>query len=1264
MEEAPWRKRSRSEDRNKPQVTDKKEADGPAWKQGLQLLKKSQPKAEESAKPVPAWKSGAEMLRKPSPNRRTSLIDTVPPLADVPWKSGVQLLKKTSRENSPARAGQESAPAEADVPWKVGVQMLKKTSRETSPARMSNLPEASAQGVPWKSVKLRKTGSRESSPEKQTSSAQLLDVVEWKGGVEMLRKRSPTPVRREPEIQKKESAKSFLVGKLNTVMREPEEKELVRQIPSQDAIPDGSVEIHLKPTGIREKSVERKPEIALKPVPKKLEQPTESEARIELKKVPKKTKDTPQPIPKVELKPIPAAKPEPTQLKKPTTDVPAKSEIYLKPKERPDEPKESVGAPTILEQKAKVPEPKQVTVDDVVTRVQLKQTPQKPESIKVELKRTPAMKKEVTKEQLPEVQLKPVVVRAAVSSPAGPEQEQVVSPSVLHPKPQLKSAMESMPIEPEPEKASVPPWRKKREPVPVQVETSVETIQTPVPKQATAKKEPEEKSIPEVLITQKIKPEEPQLEVEKVPVPKAKETEEQSVSLKPIPRRKEPEEEKVPEIVLKKTPQKTKPDEPEPEGIYLKKIPAPKPKDAEDQNVSLKPIPRRKEPEEENLPEIVLKRTPQKTKPVEDEPEGVQLRKIPAPKLKEAEEQTVTLKPIPRRKEPEEEKVPEVVLKKTPQKTKPDEPEPEGIHLKKIPAPKPKDTEDQNVSLKPIPRRKEPEDEKPAKVVLKPIPAKPKPEEPEPTGIELRKVPEKTREKPEIPLKPVPVVKRDDAGSIRLDEIPQETKEIVVQLAKPTDDVPQQLAKVDQVTLPEPIPELPEAKREVPWRKKAIPSVVPQVPSEIVPVTLAQPTIPTPDKVEEHPALNIPPAIPEAPKEPVTLKPVPPARPAEPEPVPQVVLKRTPQKSKPEEVEAAGIDLKKVPPKSPEAPKTPGTLATIPKTTKEPEETPIPQQVVLKRTPQKPRAEEPEPEVVKLKKILHQTPESVPEKSNVPVVKTELKFTSDRQEVTQMKIELIPESDVSPSWRKPRTPVPAPEPVEEKIQPEPVLVPDLPDQETSSVTTKLKRTQRKHIPQVLEPELASIPAVLDEPLISTTTVQLKPQEKVPVVIESTKSQMEMTESRTMTDQSVSITTTKSVQQKSQVEVIAKHPESSEEKTKRPKMLKASLVVGPKCQPPVFTKKLQPLSSRPGKKVRLHCQFQGEPEPTITWYRNESVLLPTSDRLDITTEPGSSVLEVSQLVLDDTGIYTCRAVNEAGSAITTANFIVQGKFIFF
>ena len=560
--------------------------------------------------------------------------------------------------------------------------------------------------------------------------------------------------------------------------------------------------------------------------------------------------------------------------------------------------------------------------------------------------------------------------------------------------------------------------------------------------------------------------------------------------------------------------------------------------------------------------------------------------------------------------------------------------------------------------MKPIPRRKEPEDEKPTKVVLKPIPAKSKPEEPEPIGIELRKVPEKTTEKPEIPLKPVPVVKRDDAGSIRLDEIPQETKEIVVRLAKPTDDVPQQLAKVDQVTLPEPIPELPEAKKEVPWRKKAIPSVVPQVPSEIVPVTLAQPTIPTPDKVEEHPALNIPPAIPEAPKEPVTLKPVPPARPAEPEPVPQVVLKRTPQKSKPEEVEAAGIDLKKVPPKSPEAPKTPGTLATIPKTTKEPEETPIPQQVVLKRTPQKPKAEEPEPEVVKLKKVLHQTPESV------PLVKTESEFTAERQEVTQMKIELIPESDVSPSWRKPRTPVPVPEPV---IQPETVSVPDLPDQETSSVTTKLKRTQRKHIPQVLpeqEPELASIPAVLDEPLISTKTVQLKPQEKVPVVIESTKSQMETTESRTMTDQSVSITTTKSVQQKSQVEVIAKHPESSEEKTKRPKMLKASLVVGPKCQPPVFTKKLQPLSSRPGKKVRLHCQFQGEPEPTITWYRNESVLLPTSDRLDITTEPGSSVLEVSQLVLDDTGIYTCRAVNEAGSAITTANFIVQGKFIFF
>ena len=87
--------------------------------------------------------------------------------------------------------------------------------------------------------------------------------------------------------------------------------------------------------------------------------------------------------------------------------------------------------------------------------------------------------------------------------------------------------------------------------------------------------------------------------------------------------------------------------------------------------------------------------------------------------------------------------------------------------------------------------------------------------------------------------------------------------------------------------------------------------------------------------------------------------------------------------------------------------------------------------------------------------------------------------------------------------------------------------------------------------------------------------------------------------------------------------------------------------------------MQPLNSRPGKKVRLNCQFQGIPTPTVSWYRNESILS-ISERFNMVIKENDATLEIYQLVEEDSAVYTCRAVNEAGSASTSANIIVSGK----
>jgi hypothetical protein len=1500
VEEAPWRKRSRSEDRRPGQLSLNKKKE-PAWKQGLQLLKKPQVKAEESLKLAPAWKSGAEMLRKSSPNRRTSLIDTVPPLAsktsssaDVPWKSGVQLLKKTSRENSPTKTDLPETSQEASVPWKIGVQMLRKTSRDSSPATTPSHPEAPVQlGVPWKSVKLRKTsGSRDVSPEKResTTSTQLLEVVEWKAGKEMLRKRSPTPVRpesvesTEQVHNKKDSAKAFLTQKLAALANKEQEakgttihqsRDKLKTIPIKKAVKEEHIHhVELKPTPQKPKPNEKEPPsspIVLRKIPGQSKEISDSSetvlkagkkpdqietfGRVDLKKTPQKQiKEIAKPDHKVELKPIPPkSKPEELQhseskpvkkvsqktIKIPsdsskttlmsvpttserseisTTDVSVvkqkiKPELPSKPKESVQEPEgtsvpvsvkpaipqkpktvslerkklhdkttENIDASSStlvsddteevisaiqlketllveLENKNKpelpakpasfneeitlkhVPKLKEAHIAEPQSEIQLKRTLQKPcvsksETAKVELKKVttkdlkpaPMMRKDEAQEQWSDVKLKPVSAKLVSKEVS----EQLLSSSEPL-KPQLEQFVEKettaevgKPLEPtlvidnEPEIVTVTPWRKNtlilKPPVPANVEDSAES----------APFQSESITIETNLSSQK-----------------GKEKSIKQIQLVP---------EQIPEVVLKRTPQRNQPEETAQEGIQLKKIPLKSPIDDQDQTVSLKPIPRPKE--DEKTTEVVLKRTPQKSKPEEVETQEIKLKRVSVKPKEMPDKPEIKLKPITPRKEvspiqpkqvdvgsiqhiddiPQQTKESITLAKRSPDRTGQMQPPivkdvtplatPTRVDQVILPDSVP---EEVTVAKREVPWRKKavpqvPENKE--KIDIVPVTLSQTDETPKtsiPTSTPADVFPKNTKDIPvdvKITLEQViPArIEPESVPEVALElqtlqtSPPEETKLTGIVLSKPQEisKIPEGSKSVkrsprepDVVPIPQQVvlkrtPQKPKVEEPEPEivKLKKIPQ--PEAPSVI--------PIPTPESQSNIPT-SIPEKVPQVRKDvPVVtqmiLKPTVPAREIEPEGVTEVLLKPSPQVRKPEEIQPKENVISK--PK--ETPTFPEGSKSVKRSPREPEVVPVPQQVVLKRTPQKPKAEEPQPEIIKLKKIpqpesVTQTQESKIEVQfdKVPAVfksESEIPTTLSSDHVSQVSIEFIPEDkkpqpelpvtaeakiDVSPSWRKPRTPSVTPTtPMEEKpLKPEVVeTVPATPipeqsppvDQISSSVT-RLKRTQRQYVPDISQTTSVHIQQVelkpVDEPATATTltasvkSVQLKRPDvpAVPSVTSEIKTEHQAVTSNVVSDQTVSITTKKiSKTFIHKTEMVQQSPE--EKVTRLPKM-KASISMAPKFQAPVFTKKLQPLSSRTGKKVRLHCQFQGEPQPTITWYRNESVLLPTADRLDITTEPTSSVLEISQIVLDDTGIYTCRAVNEAGSAITSANFIVQG-----
>ncbi|KAG9466857.1 hypothetical protein GDO78_015966, partial [Eleutherodactylus coqui] len=81
----------------------------------------------------------------------------------------------------------------------------------------------------------------------------------------------------------------------------------------------------------------------------------------------------------------------------------------------------------------------------------------------------------------------------------------------------------------------------------------------------------------------------------------------------------------------------------------------------------------------------------------------------------------------------------------------------------------------------------------------------------------------------------------------------------------------------------------------------------------------------------------------------------------------------------------------------------------------------------------------------------------------------------------------------------------------------------------------------------------------------------------------------------------------------------------------------------------------------GDTVTLHCKVCGRPKPNITWKGpDQSVLDGDSSAYTMTaSESGDIRLRICNLMPQDSGIYTCVASNEHGSASTSATIKVQG-----
>lgn len=104
----------------------------------------------------------------------------------------------------------------------------------------------------------------------------------------------------------------------------------------------------------------------------------------------------------------------------------------------------------------------------------------------------------------------------------------------------------------------------------------------------------------------------------------------------------------------------------------------------------------------------------------------------------------------------------------------------------------------------------------------------------------------------------------------------------------------------------------------------------------------------------------------------------------------------------------------------------------------------------------------------------------------------------------------------------------------------------------------------------------------------------------------------------------------------------------------------SVVTKPRrLAPRIDRKTLLKQTLRSGQLLRLEADVQGEPAPTVTWFRKEEQLV-TYERLTITNEPYKTSFVISKVKRSDTGVYRVFAKNDSGTDEVEVEVCVLSK----
>ncbi|XP_075289333.1 leucine-rich repeats and immunoglobulin-like domains protein 1 [Opisthocomus hoazin] len=91
--------------------------------------------------------------------------------------------------------------------------------------------------------------------------------------------------------------------------------------------------------------------------------------------------------------------------------------------------------------------------------------------------------------------------------------------------------------------------------------------------------------------------------------------------------------------------------------------------------------------------------------------------------------------------------------------------------------------------------------------------------------------------------------------------------------------------------------------------------------------------------------------------------------------------------------------------------------------------------------------------------------------------------------------------------------------------------------------------------------------------------------------------------------------------------------------------------------PSFIKTPHDVTSRTGTMVRLECAAEGHPTPQIAWQKDGGTDFPAARERRMHVMPDDDVFFITDVKIEDMGVYSCTAQNSAGSVLANANLTV-------